>query len=108
MVDYNDRRPWSFTTPGDDDYSAPLDAKSVREANARMRSEDHSERLGSEFHVTNKAISKARRDIRKSKNSIPEGEEAPPLTVGDYMSTVQSHISNLVHRDVYDPRRGTR
>lgn len=108
MVDYNDRRPWQYTTPGDADWESPMDAKTVREANARMRSEDHSDRLGASYHVTNKAISKARKDIRKTKQSIPEGEEPKPLTVGEYMTNVQSHISDLVRRDVYDPRRGVR
>jgi hypothetical protein len=105
MVEYNDRRPWSFTTPGDEDWNTPLDRKSAKAANERLRSEDHSERLGSQFHVTNRAIRSARKDMRKSRAA---GDSVEPPTVGDYMTRVQEHVSNLVHTEVYSPKRGIR
>jgi hypothetical protein len=105
MVDFNDRRSWTYTSPGDEDWQTPLDLKSAKAANARLRQEDQSERFGMPYHVTNKAISKARKELRGRRTP---GEGAEALSVGEYMSKVQDHIGSLVHQDVYDPRRGVR
>lgn len=93
MVDFHDRRPWSYTTPSDADFEVPLDLKSKRAANARLRSEDKSEHYGAGVNVTNKAISLTRRRAKRT------GEY--PLTVGEYLTSVQEHLPGLVQEHVY-------
>lgn len=93
MVDFNDRRPWGFTSPGDADWEAPLDRRSKKAANQRLRSEDLSDHFEVGFSLVNRAISQANRAARRSGN--------PHESVGDYMNAVHERLVPLVYKHAY-------
>jgi hypothetical protein len=98
MVAFNDRRPWGYTTPGDDDFNTPLDKQAKKAANARLRNEDLSDHFEVGFSLTDKAISKANRQARRT--------GAAPTNVGEYISAVQEHLPTLVQKHAYKGQIG--